>query len=78
MVARHGENRWAERAQQLGGALELRPASAVREIAGSDDDLRLDPLHQSRKCNLDFPLLVCTDVQVGYMEEPGVHDRTRL
>jgi hypothetical protein len=27
---------------------------------------------------LDFLLLMCTHVQVGNMEEPGVHDRTRL
>jgi hypothetical protein len=27
---------------------------------------------------LGIPLLMCTHVQVGNMEEPGIHDRTRL
>jgi hypothetical protein len=27
---------------------------------------------------LGLRLLMCTHVQVGNMEEPGIHDRTRL
>jgi hypothetical protein len=50
----------------------------VREIAGSNDELRLQPVHEPRQRLLHLPLLVCTRVQVGNMEEPGVHDRTRL
>jgi hypothetical protein len=48
------------------------------EIARSHDDLRLEPLHQPLQRMLDFLLLMCTHVEVGNMEEPGVHDRTRL
>jgi hypothetical protein len=58
--------------------LELLPATSVREIAGGDDELRLEALDQSRQGRPRLPLLVCTCVQVGYMEEPGVHNRTRL
>jgi hypothetical protein len=50
----------------------------MREIARRDDDLRLQTLHESREPALDLPLLMCTHVQVGNMEEPGVHGRTRL
>jgi hypothetical protein len=50
----------------------------VREIAGGHDQLGLQPLHEPRQTLLDLALLLCTRVEVGYMEEPGVHDRTRL
>ena len=78
MVTGHREHRRPERAQQLGGALELLGTPAMREIAGGDDELGLDALDQPRDRLLDLPLLVCTHMQVGYMEEPGVHNRTRL
>jgi hypothetical protein len=35
-------------------------------------------LHEPPQRPLHFAVLVCTRVQVGYMEEPGVHNRTRL
>ena len=54
------------------------PAPAVREIAGRDDELRLQPLHEPRERLLDVLLLMCARVQVGNMEEPRVHNRTRL
>ena len=78
VVAGHGEHRRPERAQQLRGALELLPAAAVREIAGRDHELGLEPLHEPRQRLLDLPLRMCTRVQVGYMEEPRGHNRTRL
>jgi len=40
--------------------------------------LGLESLDQSPQRRLYFPLLMCTHVEVGNMEEPGVHDRTRL
>ena len=78
VIAGHGEHRRPERAQQLRGAFELLPAPAVREIAGSYDELGLHPLHEPRQRLLYFGLRMCTRVQVGYMEEPRVHNRTRL
>jgi uncharacterized protein (DUF58 family) len=59
-------------------ALELLAAAAVREISRCDDELRLDPLHEACKRPLDVRILVCTRVKIGNMEEPRVHDRTRL
>ena len=50
----------------------------MREIAGGDDELRLQPLDEPRQRLLDLPFLMCTRVQVGNMEKPGVHNRTRL
>jgi hypothetical protein len=78
VVAGDREHRRAERTEQCRRPLELRPAAAVREIAGRDDELRLRPLHQPPERPLDAGILMCTRVQVGNMEEPGVHDRTRL
>jgi hypothetical protein len=78
VVARHREHGWSERAKQLGGTLELFPAPAVCEVARSDHELRLQPLDELRQRTLHLRLLVCTRVQVGNMEEPYVHNRTRL
>jgi hypothetical protein len=40
--------------------------------------VRLEPLHEPRKRPLDVPLLVCTHVQIGHVEETSRHNRTRL
>jgi hypothetical protein len=48
------------------------------EIAGGHDELGLQPLYKARESALDLRLRVCTRVQVGNMEEPGGHNRTRL
>jgi hypothetical protein len=50
----------------------------VREIAGSHDERGLQPLDETYERLLDLPLFMCTRVQVGYMEEPRGHNRTRL
>jgi hypothetical protein len=50
----------------------------VRKIARSDYELRIEPLDQPRQRPLDFAFLMCTRVEVGNMEEPRVHNRTRL
>ena len=78
MVARDREHRRAEPAQQFCRPLVLRPASPVGEVAGGDDELRLDPFHELREGALDLRLLACTCVQVGDMEEARGHDRSRL
>jgi hypothetical protein len=78
VIARHGEDGWSERAQQLGGPVELSAATPVGKIAGSHDELGLEPLDEARESAFDLRLLVCTGVQIGNMEEPCVHNRTRL
>ena len=78
MVAGHSEHRRPERAQQARRAFELLPAPAVGQIAGSDYELGLEPFHEPRQRVLYFQLLMCTRMQVGNMEEPRVHNRTRL
>jgi len=50
----------------------------MREIAGSHDELGLEPLDKPLQRMLNFRLLMSTHVEVGNMEEPGIHDRTRL
>jgi len=50
----------------------------VGQIAGGDHELGLEPFHEPRQRVLYFFLLVCTRVEIGYMEEPRVHNRTRL
>ena len=78
VVARHCEHRRAERAQQVRRALELLSAPAMGQIAGRDHQLRLEPFHEPRQRVLYSCLLMCTRVEIGYMEEPRVHNRTRL
>jgi hypothetical protein len=55
-----------------------RAARAVRQVARGDDELGLDVLDQARERLLDFGILACTRVQIGYMEEAPRHDRMRL
>jgi hypothetical protein len=50
----------------------------VGQIAGCDNQLRLEPFHKPRQRVLYFFLLMCTRVEIGYMEEARVHNRTRL
>jgi len=50
----------------------------VGEIAGCDDELGLETLHETRQRLLGSRFLMCTHVQVGNVEEAGIHDRTRL
>jgi hypothetical protein len=78
VVAGHCEDGWPKGAEERGGALELSRPAAVREVAGGDDELRLDPLDEARERLLDFGLLVRADVEIGNVEEPGRHNRTRL
>jgi hypothetical protein len=78
VVAGHGEHPRTERAEEFRCPLKLGTAATVREIAGSHDELWLQPLGEPRESTLDVRLLVCAHMQVGYMEEPRVHNRTRL
>jgi hypothetical protein len=50
----------------------------MREIARGDDELRLDALDEPRQRLRDVRLLMSARMQVGNVEEPGGHNRTRL
>ena len=78
MVSGHGEHRGAERAEEARRVLVLLAPAAIREIAGRDDERRLDPAHERGERRLDLWSLVCTRVKIGYMEEACRHDRMRL
>jgi hypothetical protein len=78
MVPRHGEHRRLEGAQEPGGVLVLLAGSPVREIARGDDQFRADPPNEGGQGLLDFQILTCTRVEIGYMEEACRHDRMRL
>jgi hypothetical protein len=78
VVSRHREHRDPERPEEPGGVLVLVAASAVREIAGGDDELGPDPLDEGGERLLDLGILACTRVEIGYMEEACRHDRMRL
>jgi hypothetical protein len=58
--------------------LVLVSAAAVREVAGGHDQLGADPPDEGGEGLLDLRILVCTRVEIGYMEEACRHDRMRL
>jgi hypothetical protein len=58
--------------------LVLVAPAAVREVPRRDDQLRLGPLDESAQNPFDLPILACTRMQIGYMEEAYRHDRMRL
>ena len=62
VVARHREHRRPERAQAAGGALELRAAAAVREIAGGDDELRAPAARRAAASAASTPAARCVPV----------------
>ena len=68
----------AERAEEPRRPLVLVARAPVREIARGNDQLRPDPQHEGLQRLLDLRLLLCTRVQIGYMEEACRHDRMRL
>ena len=78
MISGHGEHRGAERPQKQGCLLVLLAPAPVGEIARGDDQRRPDPSHEGGERRLDFGSLVCTRMEIGYMEEARRHDRMRL
>jgi hypothetical protein len=62
VVAGNREHRRAKRSEQRRRPLELVATTAIREIAGRDNELRLRPLDEARKGLLDLRFLVCTGV----------------
>ena len=67
-----------KRAEEPRRVLVLLAPAAIREVAGGDDERRLDPAHESGQRRLDLGILVCTRMKIGYMEEACRHDRMRL
>jgi hypothetical protein len=51
---------------------------AVGEVAGRDDQLRIDPLDEPSQGRRHLRLLTCTGVEIGYVQDAGGHDRMRL
>jgi hypothetical protein len=78
VVPRHREERRAERTEELAGSLELGRSSAVREIAGGDDELGGDLVHELAERRDGLGRLGTADVQVRDMENPCCHGRGRL
>jgi len=50
----------------------------VGKIARGDHELGLEPFGEPCQRVLYFFLLMCAYVEIRYMEEPRVHNRTRL
>lgn len=78
VVSRHGEDRRAERAEELGCALELVGSPAVGEIAGRDDQLGCQLTGEIPQRRDWFGRLSAPDVQVRDVENPCCHGRGRL
>src|SRR5207244_5269655 len=78
VVAGDGEHRGAERGEETGGAFVLLPPAAVGQIARGDDELGAELPHEAREGRLDLPILACTRVKIGYVQEAYRHDRMRL
>src|SRR5439155_19763771 len=70
------EHRRAERTEICGGRGVLRRASAMRQVAARDDELRAHTLDQCGEARLDLRRLAGAHVQVGDVEEPGWLSRT--
>ena len=56
----------------------LLAGSPMGEVARGDDQFRADPADEGAQRLLDLQILVCTRVEIGYMEEACRHDRMRL
>ncbi len=78
VIPGHGQKRWAERAQKVGGAPELVRASAVPEIPGRDDELGSELVDELAERREGLGRLPAPDVQVRDMENPCCHGRSRL
>ena len=78
VVARDGNDRWAETAEERGRALVLVAAAAVRQVPGRDDQIRLQAAGQNAERLLDVGGLPGPDVQVGDVQNPRWHGRPTL
>ena len=64
VVAGDHEQRRAESAQEGRGLLVLAPPSPVREVAGDDDQLRLDPVDERPETAVDLALFAASNVEI--------------
>ena len=78
VVSRNGEHGHAEGTEEPRRLLVLPAPPSVREVAGGDDHLRPHPAYERGQRLLDVRRLLCTRMEIGYMEEACRHDRMRL
>jgi hypothetical protein len=78
VIARDDEEWEAEPSQERRGVLKLGEPSAVREIAGCDEELGLEVRDQRAQRGQRLPRLRMSHVQVGEVEKAGGHRRGRL
>jgi hypothetical protein len=58
--------------------LVLVAPAPVREVARRDYECRVDSPYEGGERRFDLRSLVCTRMEIGYMEEACRHDRMRL
>ena len=78
VVPRHRQHRRAERDEEAVGAVVLLRPAAMREVAGGDDQLRLQARDERRERRLDLRILLLPHVEIRYVDEGCGHDRWRL
>ena len=78
MVARDGNHRSAEPAQERRRPLVLLAPAAMGEIAARDHEVRCEPLHEGAEGRFDLAILALAHVQVRDVENSGCHRRASL
>ena len=78
MIAGDGEDGRAEAVQEQGRPRVLFPLSAMRDIAGGDDDVRPDSPDEIVQRAFDLGRVPGADMEVGDVDQAGRHSRGRL
>ena len=78
MVARDGDHRPAEPAQERCRPLVLLAPASVGEIAARDHEVRCESLHEGAEGRFDLAVLALAHVEVRDVENPGCHRRASL
>ena len=75
MVSRNREERETDALEQLAGPLELRPATAVREVARDDEDLGIQPGNQLAQGREWLGRRTASEMEIRDVENPSGHRR---
>ena len=75
MVPRNGEEWQTEAFEQLADPFELRPATAVREVARDDEDLGIQPGKQRTQGREWLRLRATPEVEIRDVKNPSGHGR---